>query len=144
MNIPITILTHQVTSRRLSGGGNSPNNNNGFDPDLFFMGAVACIPFLIGLVIIINMITTVRLPEYEVDGTVVRYIGKTSGKTKKIFVDLQQIDGKVRQYNTNIQPRECKMAVIGTHIPVIVTPLYSRWLETWHYESRLKYNPCLK
>lgn len=146
MNIPLTILTHQVTSGRglRGGGGGKDPFDDGFDAMIFFMGVLVCVPFLLLLVVVVDEWTTIHLPKYEVDGTVVQYISKTSGKTQKIFVYLQQTDNVVRLYNTNITPRACQMAPIGTHIPVIVSPRYSKWWKTWNYTTVMKYNPCLK
>lgn len=144
MNIPLTILTHQVTSGRGIRGGDKGPKDEGFDPTIFGMGLLVCLPILVMLAIIIDDYTSIRAPKYEVDGTVVQYVNQTSGKTKKVFVDLQQTDGIVRRYNTNITPNACQPSPLGTHIPVIVASRYSRWWKIWSYTTVMKYNPCLK
>lgn len=143
MSVAAIAAAHVVmmNSRSRYGGGGS-NDDDGPEIILWFLGFIlACMVCFLAYMIFTSFYDR-EMPAYVVKGNLHSYEYRTSGKVKKVFVNILQEDGVIRQYNTGYRPSECNQRTFAVELPVKVTPTYNEWTKDTRYESQLMLDAC--
>lgn len=130
-------------NRRYGGGGNGSND----DDEIKFWAGICAI--LIVIMCFIGYLMFVKshdrpLPDYVVYGTLHSYQTKRYSKQDRVFVNILQSDGQIRQYRTTYKPSECYQRTVAVYLPVKVSPTYNDWTGDTRYDSQLMLDACAK
>ena len=147
MSVAAIAATHVVLMNSRSpygggGGGGNYDDDDGLGWFLWFLGLL-----VVGLLctlfwMIFLSIHDQKQPAYMVNGTLHSYESKTYSKTKRVFVNILQQDGIIRQYRTSYRPDECHYKPPGYSIPVEVIPTYNTWTKETIYQTQLIVDSC--
>lgn len=141
----IVVAHHILKNTHCSGYGGGDHDPEPEMPHWLTLLIVTVVGLLVSMIISIvclSAIYTEQLPDYQVPGQIVRYSHEQRNRSVKVFVQLQQPDGKVRKYNTGVKAGACQYAKLGSELPVTVSTRHNTVLNTWNYTSTLNYNPC--
>jgi hypothetical protein len=135
----------RLSSTRGRGGGggdHEPPQKKGHDWGWWFLVIMGLAVAIMFVLVLLRIVFTKEGVSYVVDGALVEYTVKRSGKTDKVFVNILQSDGKIRQYKTDYKPEQCNYHVLGIGIQTIVTPYYDPIFNETTYRSQLAVDPC--
>lgn len=146
MSIVTMIAAHQVVMNGSRGGGGNNGDDGKKSPDRLLL----VLRVVLGLIILsmVGMVTvamqTVDLPSYVVYGKLQSYQTQRYSKSDRVYVNILQTDGKVRQYRTSYHPSECHQRTTTVDLPILVSRRYNEWTKETFYDSQLMLDACAK